>query len=431
MAWFWVVKWVRRSLVQSYGTRPFSRVVQPTQWPRLGPAAFSRLDQSRSFSTTAAQQRPSSLRKFVKFLHPDLQTAADAKEVNLKAIQNLNSYLDTIESLASKRSRQKLPDDETPVEIDFVIMVEERQQAKKRHKGVVQTTASRRKVQLAWPSREVQDRPRALLQHTQHEMAKLLRVAGLPVPIELETFIAPEDAIDQSDTYGGSQEDQASDDEADLWADVMDLDRENERVRRMWENGYRGQRRATESQYARLTAARNRFTRSIDWKKLDVLYKQAWREAQADMATRGVIRNSRERRRLFIANILSRCVPDEDISVVERFCAMRRLSLLLEQNFDRLELEDCSAMWDQIIIRLKGAREYNTSSSAMHKRRLQQADNGFAFALDASGTISVEIPLDFRDDELLEEWDRNLWDFYDLMGDDLDDIFIQPQTVSA
>jgi len=199
----------------------------------------------------------------------------------------------------------------------------------------------------------------------------------------------------------------------------------------LWGNRHRRQRKATESQYARMAAARRRFARSIDWKKVDRLYEKAWHEVQADIATRGVIKDHRDRRMEFIADILSRVVPDKEISIVERFCAMRRLSLLLEENFDRLELEDCSAMWEQVTIRLMGERAYNTSSSALYKRRQQKAENGFSFTLHADGKVSVEIPLDFGDEELLLEWERNLWDFYELMEDDIDDIFIKPQAASA
>ena len=269
MASFWVVKWVRRSLVQSYGTRPFSRVVQPTQWPRLGPAAFSRIDQSRSFSTTATQK--AAFRKFVKpfFLrcHPDTQTAQDAKQVNLTAIQNLNSYLDSIEGLLAPGKASRLRHQDKVVEIDFIIQVEERFQAKKRNKGV-QTSASRRKVQLAWPSRDIQDRPSLLDTHTRHELAKLLRVAGLEVPMELSAT-GPATALEEEE----EEEDEINDGldlAEDVWAQTMDLDKEDERME-LWENHYRRQRKASESQYARMAAARRRLTRSIDWKKGDQL----------------------------------------------------------------------------------------------------------------------------------------------------------------
>eukprot|EP00977_Amphora_coffeiformis_P004505 scaffold968_cov171-Amphora_coffeaeformis.AAC.6 len=385
---------------------------------------------ARLFSTST-QPNPS-LRKFVKpFLlrcHPDVQTAQDAKQVNLKAIQNLNSYLDSIEALTSGKFSRLRRNEEEVVEIDFVIQVEEnRFLPKKRNKGK-EAPASRRKVHLTWPDRDIQDRPSLIDRHTRHELAKLLRVAGLEVPMELAdtgpiTTASDEDKEDDEINDGMNRMDE-------VWAQTLDLDKETERME-YWQNKYGRQRKASESQYARMAAARRRFAQSIDWEKVDRLYERAWQEVQADIATRGVIKDSRERRMQFIADILSRVVPDKEISIVDRFCAMRRLSLLLDHNFDRLELEDCSAMWEQVTIRLMGERPYNTSSSAMHKRRQQQADNGFSFTLLADGKVSVEIPLDFGDEELLQEWERNLWDFYELVEDDIDDIFIKPQSASA
>jgi len=383
---------------------------------------------TRLFSTST--QSSPSIRKFVKpFLlrcHPDVQTAQDAKQVNLKAIQNLNSYLDSLETMISGKSRRLRQNNEEVVEIDFVIQVEEnRFTSRKRNKGN-EALASRRKVHLTWPHQDIQDRPSLIDRHMRHELAKLLRVAGLEVPMELaDSGTIPNTALDEEDEANGHLNRMD-----EVWAQTLDLDRENERME-LWGNRHRRQRKATESQYARMAAARRRFARSIDWKKVDRLYEKAWHEVQADIATRGVIKDHRDRRMEFIADILSRVVPDKEISIVERFCAMRRLSLLLEENFDRLELEDCSAMWEQVTIRLMGERAYNTSSSALYKRRQQKAENGFSFTLHADGKVSVEIPLDFGDEELLLEWERNLWDFYELMEDDIDDIFIKPQAASA
>ena len=260
---------------------------------------FSSTNDDTSFDTTRSSSSPTSLRNFIKpFLlrcHPDVQTAPDAKQVNLKAIQNLNSYLDSMENLisSSKKSwqpRQQVSDDEKTVEIDFVIMVQEHHQAKKRHRGVLQTSASRRKVQLAWPPSHAVDHrsTKALLQHVRQEMAKLLRVAGLPVPVELElSSSTDDDDIDADDLVDGDE----LDDKTQVWADVLDLDKENERME-MWERYYNNgkQKATTASHYARRAAARRRFTRSIDWKKVDAMYKQAWRS--------GALRRSAARDRL-------------------------------------------------------------------------------------------------------------------------------------
>jgi hypothetical protein len=421
----------------------------------------------RSLSTTSSQEEhddttttptPAStvanLRKYIKpFLlqcHPDVQTAPDAKHMNLMAVQTLNAYLDSMEAVASgkklskvsspTKSKENEDDNEGTsttndggIEIDFIIMVEDhRKGLKKPTVGKHRPTASRRRVQLTWPDSDAPDRPAYLIHHVSVQLVKLLRVAGLDVPIPLRQMEAhvpteEDDDVHARNRYMAKHSNSSTTtttttrmNQDDVWAHVMDMDDETRKLVRDLD-GYRTE---TKSFYARREMERRRFTNSIDWEKFDVLYQKAWAKFQADVATRGLVQHNRNQRRNFIAEILARVTCDTNIPIVDRFCAMRRLSMVFEQHFDRLELEDSGAFWDKVTIYMTGPREYNTSPSAMHKRRLKQADEGFVFALQANGKVSLQIPIDYREDELLQQWDRNLGDFHAFMGDEFDDIFL-------
>lgn len=39
-------------------------------------------------------------------------------------------------------------------------------------------------------------------------------------------------------------------------------------------------------------------------------------------------------------------------------------------------------------------------------------------------SVTATIPSDFRDDELIDELDSNLWDLYHFVGDDKEDFFV-------
>jgi len=119
---------------------------------------------------------------------------------------------------------------------------------------------------------------------------------------------------------------------------------------------------------------------------------------------------------------LARVRLQEDIPVVEQLIAFRRMSILLEANFDDLHLEKFGSFWEKMILILTPARQYNVSGSALHKRRQRQGDNGFSFTLHPDYSVTVHVPIDFLDEEFIRELDRNLWDFYDVVGDGMDDI---------
>jgi hypothetical protein len=120
---------------------------------------------------------------------------------------------------------------------------------------------------------------------------------------------------------------------------------------------------------------------------------------RADQATSGLVRNHAGRRRRLIAGILSRTdCSDPDMEMAEQLIAMRRLSLLLDEHFDTLQLEDLGAYWENCRLELSPER-------------------GFQFALGQDNSLKIRIPIDFTDEQLIRELDRNLWDFVDVVED--------------
>lgn len=332
----------------------------------------------RTLSTSQAAKRSLSpaIRKMVKpFLlkcHPDVLPLETAKHINLRAIQNLNNYLDTIYSMANGTLRR--PPESSVVEVDFVIKVSEQAGVKKK---IVQNI-SRRKVDLLYPPHT--SPVHEIEEYSAQQMAKLLRVAGLSVPVEIPEM----------------QEDD----------DVHRQDHQRH---------YR----------SRYEETRDIFTANIDWEKYEEVYNRAMADMHADMATQGLLKRSGISRRKLIASILSKIRMREDMELIEQMVALRRLTLLFDDNFDDLHLEECGTLWESMTIVLGPPRQFNVSGSALKKRQQRHGDTGFSFALHPDYSVTVEIPLDFTDQEFLLEMDRNLWDFYDIVGDGMDEIFRQ------
>ena len=336
----------------------------------------------------------SMVKPFLLKCHPDVHSSDAAKKINLKAIQNLNSYLDTLQSVAEGNiSRQ--PDSQI-VEVDFIVQLEQQAAIKKK----LVTNTSRRKVELLLPPwtlcqniQRKQDAAMHLLQLERHvfsQISRLLKVAGMSMPADIPTEILDKEenlhTLNQDGTFRRPQHE------------------------------YKHSRKNLYEQN------RDRFTGSIDWTKVDKLYQEAVADMHADLATDGLIRNNPDRRRKLVAEMLARVRLQEEISVVEQLIAFRRMSLLLEANFDELRLEEFGSFWDKMILVLTPARQYNVSGSALHKRRQRHGDNGFSFTLHPDYSVTVQVPIDFQDEEFIRELDRNLWDFYDVVGDGMDDI---------
>jgi hypothetical protein len=388
-------------------------------------------------TATSTTTPVSDLRKLVKpFLlqcHPDVHNTESAKKINLEAIQNLNGFLDTLQSVASGKLLAQR-DYKEIVQIDFVLnMKETKNLGKKKRQG---DNVSRRAVQLQFPPLHLcqsvsRQHPnsnslllvRELYEHARYELSKLMQMAGLKIPpptwkpyndavggvysqgFDSAAGATPVPPPSYSRTASGTYEASSSD-------------------------GFRRAHsfRATRPKTA-FEQSRDRFTSNIDWERFDKVYQASVQDMEADLATEGMIKKDTGRRHQMISTVLANARIQKDeatgqgIGFLDQLVAFRRLAILLEQHFEKLQMEDFGSMWENCQFLLTPARPYNTSRSALNKRRKSNSATGFSFTLHPDMSVTIQIPVDFRDDELIDELDRNVWDFYDLTTEGLDDYF--------
>ena len=390
------------------------------------------VNEEESSAFSSAEQR-FSLRNMVKpFLlkcHPDMQQSESAKQTNLLAIQNLNAYIDTIQNLLSRTTTSRstaLQQNQTRLfEIDFVVTLSDDEQnrtmamptKKASKKKTSVAAASRRKVELVLPpddlirawqhnhrssssSSSLSSR-RSIERHAANQLVRLLKMAGLEVSNR---------HLNYSDTEGDDMYDPLQ----EAWEHTLDL---NELERPHYDHV-----RFERTEYEK---SRDRFTASINWKQYNKLYEKAMADLRADLATEGMIAGHPGRRREMIANMLAKVQLEEEIDVLEQLVALRRLSLLFDEHFETLHMERFGRLWEKCNFVLAPSRQFNTSASALYKRRVRMGGDqtGYSFTLHPDFSVTIHIPIDFRDDELIQELDRNLWDIYDLIDDGFSSLF--------
>ena len=338
-------------------------------------------DTTVTATSTRRKTHPRNLAKpFLLQCHPDVHKSEIAKAVNLQAIQNLNSYLDKAQNIIDRN--RPISNENNSTIIDFIIRLPDQARGKKKQQQ--QQPTSRRKVELTFPSSLMYASKEHVLRHTAKEMIKLLRVAGIDLP------------------EGVSEELLMEHNPEERWNDP-------------------GEGNTLLTPRERYEQSKRRFLSRIDWKKIDQLYEEAVRDMEADLQTEGLVRRSKKLRRGIIRNILSNLrLKSDTIPDIYQFIAFRRLSLLFEDNFERLHLDEAGAMWEKTFLVLTPER---SNGGQMSKRkRNQSGEPGFSFALHPNNAVTMEIPIDFTDEELLQELDRNLWDFYSVIDEDLDDL---------
>jgi hypothetical protein len=491
----------------------------------------------------------SSLRRMIKpFLlkcHPDIQQQRSSKEeddddnedtsrsisqedtswakaINLRAIQNLNSYLDSIQTLLQESSSSIRRGTRNPknndassslVEIDFVIAVQSSSSStwksaggKRRHQSSrnrgIEWHQSRRKVQLVLPQQKQQhDKNNVasmsfLERHFHSELVRLLRVAGLEVPSYSFHLHHSDDGIDgyAQDREGGVG--QAP--KGPFWHDGAPSHFH-------FANGVgkRGPRVATTSAsssiFSRYKANREHFVREAAELGYDHrLFQHALAESLIEDETAGLIANNAERRQDLIARILAKvqiqkeqqeqqvddptapssssnfknddivaAAPAASNSVgvgvvvddagLEQLLAMRRLSLVLDDNFQVLQLEELGRLWENLTLVLLPPTPWDDDDNdnddtvpegnnkttrrrvrrSKRRRRQQQQqqqqkagtnaitmDNDnlhaeqwmdYAWTLHPDWSVTMYIPMDFDPDELVQEIERNVQDFNRLL----------------
>jgi hypothetical protein len=358
---------------------------------------------TRRLASSAAATAPNFKRWIQPFIlkcHPDMAQQQGlpktGQKVNLKAIQSLNSYVDGVQRFLKTNKYPFSNSESSVVEIEFVMAFTRGNNQSTTTSTEITTstnsttgssssvkspgqpiTTSRRKVELAVPPPNFT--PGQVTRHVQQQVIKLLKIASLPIPSSLATAVVVDDDYDY-DNFGG----------ASPAATV-------------------GPRRRPLTPWE---ASRQRFWRRVEWKKFDAAYQEALADAQAHMMTRNKIRNTPLLRQRLLAKILSNVSFTEQVTPLERLVAYRRLLRLLDDNFDALHLEDFGTFWeDQMSLVVTEARPYNTSSSAMRKRRQRHLETGYSFTIHHNNRVTVSIPIDFLDSELMQELARNIIDF--------------------
>ena len=369
------------------------------------------------------------IRPFLMKFHPDLQgigiekSTAIAREVNLEALQTLNGMIDTIDQIYNraadplKFTLKGRIDLQKKYVIEFLVPTDNPKAGAKKPKDV--PMSSRRSVELIFSEREINSvqmidsngkysiiAATALRVKAMREISKLLRVAGLQIPRDLES------QINEISSMNANLDDMSY--RENLLYDELNL--QGNHLNRNFGHSAR-----PKSQYEQ---SREKFMQATDWKKYNKMYDAALTDMEKDVATEGLISMNEERVQRFVAEVISRVRVDEksldepSLDVLQQLIAIRRLSLLLNDNFVELEMEDMGRLWESLFIVLVPERKKKEGKTGLPNSRLRRMkkgkESGYKFSYNADDSITAYIPIDFLDDELIAEFKSHLNDFYSL-----------------
>lgn len=388
------------------------------------------------------------IRPFFLAYHPDRLASSSSltREVNLDAIQTLNGMIDTIETLydraadpkysAANKGRIELKPEYV---IEFLVESSSAGRAGVKKKKDV-STSTRRSVELTfgeWERRSVQTvdangsysirAAHTLKVKAMTEIKKLLRIAGLSIPSEIDA---------QLEEMSNDFDDEELTDTERYFHSELGLDP-------------RQQSRRRSRPKTPFEESRDRFMKKMDWKKHREMCEQALEDAKRDIATQGLVGKSKERRQRMVSDILSKVrvydrsldIPnseaeqkpvdehDDGLDFLQQLIAIRRMSLIFDDNFEELEMEDMGRMWENSVIILTPVRRGIDSKTGLPfsriKRIKQGRESGFKFSYNADESVTIYVPIDFKDDELVNELKRHLRDFYSMSmaKDGVEDFF--------
>eukprot|EP00536_Pseudo-nitzschia_multiseries_P006381 jgi/Psemu1/286431/fgenesh1_pg.134_\ len=417
------------SLRQGLGIR--STLFHPAR--RSSSSATETETETASSASAASVSLKRLIQPFVLKCHPDMARQhglpETARKVNLAAIQNLNSYMDGVHKLMKPNTNNvggvgvggggnpyPFPSDHHTVEIEFVMSMAKQQAEtksqstaavdanntkKKNNPHVVST--SRRKLELLVPPMDTT--PGKVKQHVARQFLRLLRISDLPTPSNMSPLLDEFD--DDDDDYTDAESGVGA------HADRRGNPRQRQRRRTMtpWE------------------ASRERFwkrhNRTFDHKKFNQVYREALHDAEVHLRTRNWIRDNPRLRHQLLAKVLSNVRFKESISPLERLVAYRRLMRFLDENFDDLRLEDAGRYWEeQTTLLVAEPRPFHNPSSKRRKnKKNQHVETGYSFTVHHDNKVTVTIPADFENNELLQELLRNMADFMQTQGTGLDGDF--------
>mmetsp|Transcript_23825 Transcript_23825/g.35576 ORF Transcript_23825/g.35576 Transcript_23825/m.35576 type:complete len:561 (-) Transcript_23825:344-2026(-) len=423
---------------------------------------------------------------FLLLVHPDRTTthslSSTSQSTNLKALQTLNGLLDIVEHLynraftSSKSSssysgRMELKE---VYSIEFVVtrINHGSSNKKKKKRGedeeMISTTKS---VEITFPNRirngiqMVDSRTgafskkyaEALKNWTTQELCKLLRVAGLALPSSLS------DLDKNEEEEKGEREDDEFDIQ-NLLREELDIDLDDDNMGNTTNQRFADMRHPRDRKKTQRELSREKFMKTIDWKAFRLAYDKVYEDAQADWLTKGYISKNPQRKREFVSNVISRVrildtttssavdataavkenttkhsniakkedtLEEEEnrkeelgLDSVHQLIAIRRLSLILYDYFDELEMEQMGRLWEQTTLVLTPERQLlkeieeegslEKSAIGRKKKKKLSKESGFKFALQSNDDVTIYVPIDFQDDEFVEELSVYMWDLYNL-----------------
>lgn len=431
------------------------------------------------------------IRPFLLSYHPDRiqNTTNITKEANLKAIQTLNGMIDTIDQIFDRAmltnnkssSKSKVTSSGGRIElqskytIEFLVPSNDgnddpnqikhpNQKVRKRKEAI----STRRSVDLNFTKKEQsiiqsidtktgsysKTAAKVVKLKAMKEIRKLLQVAGLNVPLSYQDDVEASERDIENDALLYRQNNNIEDVHERMILEELELfdddDFDNSRSTRFGRSysysNYDGSSTTSSRPKTKYEKSREAFMKRVDWKEHARLYDEAEEDMKRDLATDGLIKMDYERKQRMIAEIIARVrvydpsidgsiMLDEDyvedqgtVDTLEQLIAIRRISLLFNDNFDELEMEDMGKMWENVFIVLTPERAKGPDKSGApfsRRRRLREGqESGFKFAFLDEGKLSVHVPIDFKDDELIGELQRHLEDFFDLcVGDGLAQFF--------
>mmetsp|Transcript_18408 Transcript_18408/g.27812 ORF Transcript_18408/g.27812 Transcript_18408/m.27812 type:complete len:384 (+) Transcript_18408:143-1294(+) len=362
---------------------------------------------TRWLTSVSTKRISTPLKKLIKpfFLkcHPDVQMTPESKKVNLEAIQTINSFMDTLDATCDGKTVEwptKLP-------VEFLLIREEITGRKR--KPVERAT--RRTVELLVPSQSLrnsivsstgiqrQQYINKLYTSVKNEFIKILQVARISIPTDLDESF-------EKDAWDGKG----------IRKDAMD--RNPDVFRRRFDTDERPTRRDSRSE------ARDRFFENFDQEEYRRIYNKLLGFTPPDMATKGAISRHYQRRQELINSVITKVhiSKEADIEMLDQLITLRRISLLLEDNFDELYMETFGRMWEELTIVLTDPRQFSISGSSINRRKKRGLETGFQFTYCADKRVTAHIPIDFQDEEFLNEMQKNLLDWFNLV-DELESSF--------
>ena len=319
--------------------------------------------------------------------HPDKFSGNEiAKEVNLNAIQTLNQLIDEVETQLKQKnlSRSNVNDVKSKYTVEFMVPSGMKKGSK------VLTT--RRSVVMSFPMNVIGNDAEMLSSRAATELIRLLKAADAKIKPEHERQIQENigeqlrDSIDIEDhrNSGGFRQGKNP---AEMFRGTNDW--------RKRQSGF-----------------------DIDWQEETRQFNVAVARMERNIATLGM--TSDKVKRQMVAGVVGRARFIGGITTVDQLVTLRRISLILEDNFDNLRMEDAGAIWEELVLVLK-----NYNENEAEKRPRARGESGFIFKWGEDDVVTVTVPLDFKDWQFIDEFRRNLVSFH---WDEDDDDYVAERT---